>query len=676
MGVVYLAEDTMLGREVALKILDRAVVASEMFEARMRQEARVVAFLDHPRIVAIHALERIEDELIIEMAYLPGGSLLDAMASGLLSMPRLMRYSADILDALACCHEANIVHRDVKPSNILINHEQRAFLSDFGLARVLSVHPSITVMECSSSCFFLGTPRYAPPEAWQRGKPTSAWDMYSFGAVLYEAISGRTPYEAHSPLELARKMATERPVPLAQAAPMTLSPELLELVDAMVAPNPAERLAHGRAGLDLLRHVPECAAEEMPPDRQFARHFPFRSPAGPLGSRTRLSSRSRRRLRTVFATSLAAGLLILAALAGGSYLYDRHPGAPLESSITGPQLSVYSLLDPAAQTYWPDQCLLRSYPNRDGWEALIAGEQLLWLIQAQQAETGRFTVAGQWAAYEETAGGRFDHGLIRGSCSMVSGPSYALTLYYLNTLTGRETQRSFMLSHRPNARTEEEFFNWLESDTAVSALLYGELQPRGESWVDGVEDLFLARGLQRLSVPQLNLPFSVDLAGESFAAGAGLLPASTTQQEASLAAACSQDSLMLWIDSKGRWAPRSTEFVLSFAAALRPAQMARWHLRAADEVVYFARERGEAVTQLLFPGDFECRQVDKTTWRAVLRIPLVALGLDQAPQPGARWRLNCRIAGPSGREIAVWGAPGSFPVSAVEHGVLLKFLGE
>jgi len=146
MGVVYLAEDETLGRQVALKVLAHTFSSDDQFEERFRQEARTIASLRHPNIVQIHSLERVGEDAAIDMDYVEGGALADAELAGTMTLRRVMGHAWDVLQALACCHEAGIVHRDVKPSNILLEADGRALLSDFGLAKLLAEYHTASVV--------------------------------------------------------------------------------------------------------------------------------------------------------------------------------------------------------------------------------------------------------------------------------------------------------------------------------------------------------------------------------------------------------------------------------------------------------------------------------------------------------------------------------------------------
>ncbi|MFO7976658.1 MAG: serine/threonine-protein kinase, partial [Candidatus Hydrogenedentota bacterium] len=256
MGVVYVAEDTTLGRRVALKVLSPDLVSRRAFEERFRREARIIARLNHPNIVQIHSLETIDEKLVIDMTYVEGGSLADAEGARRVTIGHTLQSVADALTGLASCHQIGVIHRDVKPSNILLSHHGMALLSDFGLSKCLAVQHESAMSSMASSCLFLGTPRYAPPESWEGKDPTPAWDIYSIGAVIYESIAGRAPHEANSPLELIRSFY-ENPVPPLSRVDSDISGVLSETVEAMLACNPQERPPDAAAALERLTKAPE-----------------------------------------------------------------------------------------------------------------------------------------------------------------------------------------------------------------------------------------------------------------------------------------------------------------------------------------------------------------------------------------------------------------------------------
>lgn len=170
MGVVYLAEDTRLQREVALKLLHPALTLDRGFVDRFATEARAIAALTHPGIVRVHAFEEVDGCHLIDMEYVDGRSLDQVIARGPVSGKDTLNIIARVLEALAACHARGMVHRDIKPSNILIGYDGRILLSDFGLAMSFAL---ASTSGATSSCF-IGTPKYAPPESWDRVLPSPA----------------------------------------------------------------------------------------------------------------------------------------------------------------------------------------------------------------------------------------------------------------------------------------------------------------------------------------------------------------------------------------------------------------------------------------------------------------------------------------------------------------------
>jgi len=251
MGVVYLAEDTMLGRQVALKILDQGFTADRSFAERFRDEARFIASLEHPHIVGIHALEKVGDIWCIDMPFVRGGSLLDAFAASALTPTQVVRLCGQVLDALSCCHHSGMIHRDIKPANILLTDNSDAMISDFGLAKLLAEEQNALINSGSSSGMFMGTPKYAPPESWDGHQPTPAWDVYAVGMILYEGITGSSPYTAESPLALMKQMVSSSIPPLSEVKAGVSEP-LSALVGRMLSGDPEVRPRTGSESLEQL----------------------------------------------------------------------------------------------------------------------------------------------------------------------------------------------------------------------------------------------------------------------------------------------------------------------------------------------------------------------------------------------------------------------------------------
>lgn len=255
MGVVYLAEDARLLRKVALKVLHPALTLDSAFVARFESEAQAIATLTHPGIVRIHAFEEVDGSHLIDMEFIDGRSLDLIVERGLVGHSDAMDIIARVLEALAACHARGLVHRDIKPSNILIAYDGRVLLSDFGLARSCAM---ASVSAATSSCF-IGTPKYAPPESWDRATPTPAGDVYSAGLVMLELLSGRTPFDGDSPLEIMRKTIASLDVPVREFLP-DASEALVSLMEDMLRVVPGDRPADAGVAYERLQETPEFAA--------------------------------------------------------------------------------------------------------------------------------------------------------------------------------------------------------------------------------------------------------------------------------------------------------------------------------------------------------------------------------------------------------------------------------
>jgi serine/threonine protein kinase len=194
MAQVYLARDVRLGREVAVKVLDRRLADRSGFRERFLREARVAAALDHPNIVPLYDFGEENGILFLVMPYVSGGSLQEQLSRTPLAMSEVVAYGSQLTDALAYAHQRNLVHRDVKPANILIHGDGRLMLSDFGLAKILDsgLQPTSTRNHPDA-----GTPEYMAPE--QIGGRTEARsDLYGLGVVLYLLMTGRLPFGGSS----------------------------------------------------------------------------------------------------------------------------------------------------------------------------------------------------------------------------------------------------------------------------------------------------------------------------------------------------------------------------------------------------------------------------------------------------------------------------------------------
>ena len=189
MGTVYRATDLTLKRPVAIKVLSRQLSSDAQFVERFRREAEIQANLEHQHIVAVHAFGEIGDDLYLVMRMIRGDALSTLLDQGRLSRSEALDLLAQVADALDSAHQVNLVHRDVKPDNILVSEDGNAYLADFGLTRDISDSVRLT-----RSGAFVGTVNYVSPEQVRGLSPTASADIYSLTAVLFECLTGQLPY--------------------------------------------------------------------------------------------------------------------------------------------------------------------------------------------------------------------------------------------------------------------------------------------------------------------------------------------------------------------------------------------------------------------------------------------------------------------------------------------------
>lgn len=267
MARVVLAHDSVLDREVAIKVLREQYAEDPQFVERFRREAQSAAALAHPNIVSIYDLGRSSNgAYYIAMEHVPGGTLKQRLErEGRLSVVEAAAIGGQIADALDAAHRYGVVHRDIKPQNVLLTGKGEARVADFGIARAASV------VAGSGTSLVLGTASYMSPEqaAGESLGPRS--DLYSLGVVLYELLTGRLPFEAETPVALAFKQVYEEPVPPAEVEP-SVSEGMNALVMKLLAKNPAdryesaaevsgelERIQDGQAPVDAKPPVPADA---------------------------------------------------------------------------------------------------------------------------------------------------------------------------------------------------------------------------------------------------------------------------------------------------------------------------------------------------------------------------------------------------------------------------------
>src|SRR5215208_8367906 len=206
MATVYRAYDPMFEREVALKILKQELLNEAHVRERFERETKIIAKLEHAAIVPVYDVGRDNEQLFFVMRYMSGGSLADRIQNGSLSLFDVAEIIQRLGAALDYAHAKGVVHRDLKPGNILFDEYNNAYISDFGIAKLAHATTRLT------SSGIIGTPTHMSPEQAQGEEVDGRSDIYSLGVILFEMLSGKTPFEATTPLGMAFKHATY-PIP-------------------------------------------------------------------------------------------------------------------------------------------------------------------------------------------------------------------------------------------------------------------------------------------------------------------------------------------------------------------------------------------------------------------------------------------------------------------------------
>jgi serine/threonine-protein kinase len=317
MAEVWCAQDTQLERMVALKILQPRFAQDQEFVERFRREASSAAGLQHPNVVNVFDRGEVDGTYYIAMEYVEGASLRDLINRGM-SVEAAVGVTRQILAAARFAHSNGVIHRDLKPGNVLIDRDGRATVTDFGIAKA-------GVSEITQTGSVMGTAQYLSPEQAQGLEVSAASDLYSIGVILYEGLTGHVPFEADSAVAVALKQVSEAPRP-----PSELNPSVQRALDAVVlkalAKDPANRFSSAdefEAALDAAEKNPSVApfetavfgAPPVPPVESAEGREAEAIPPEPPGPPPEEEASRRRRWRWVIAGLLLAALVGLGAWA-------------------------------------------------------------------------------------------------------------------------------------------------------------------------------------------------------------------------------------------------------------------------------------------------------------------------------------------------------------------------
>jgi predicted Ser/Thr protein kinase len=306
MATVYKAYQPSMDRYVAIKVLPAVLARDAAFLKRFQREAKVVAKLEHKHILPVHDYGEQEGLTYLVMRYVEAGTLKDRLAAGQLDLPEIYRIIAQVGAALDYAHRLGVIHRDVKPSNVLIDSQGDVYLTDFGLARIMESSDQLTATGVG-----VGTPAYMAPEQGQGLKIDHRSDVYSLGVMLYEMVTGQVPYRAETPMAVVIKHITE-PLPLPRQIVPDLPEEIERVVLKALAKKPEDRFQTVREMVEALDLAVRAAIAAAPAARAEKKVVPP-VPAAPV--------RKFRWPWGVRTTALGVGIAALALLVIGGLVF-------------------------------------------------------------------------------------------------------------------------------------------------------------------------------------------------------------------------------------------------------------------------------------------------------------------------------------------------------------------
>jgi Tol biopolymer transport system component/predicted Ser/Thr protein kinase len=258
MGKVYLAQDDLLNRKVAIKLLPSSLSFDKQLRARFIREAQLASALDHPNICTIHEVGESAGRHFIVMQYVEGETLKKVIGERPMAVASLLSISLQVADALATAHSQGIIHRDIKSSNIIITPRGQAKVLDFGLAKLLEGNIGEGESELTHTGAMLGTPSYMSPEQARGERVDARSDIFSFGVVMYEMASGRVAFKGKSQAETMNAVINDPHRPVTELN-KEVPPQLSRVIDRVLAKEPKDRYQTMQEVQEQLRQVAQAA---------------------------------------------------------------------------------------------------------------------------------------------------------------------------------------------------------------------------------------------------------------------------------------------------------------------------------------------------------------------------------------------------------------------------------
>jgi eukaryotic-like serine/threonine-protein kinase len=388
MGVVYRAQDSVLERTVAIKVMNDSIARQEDLRKRFLHEAQAAGSLQHPNVVTIYDLGEVDGHLFIAMEFVQGVDLEHLIELGdPLSLQARLDIIIDVLTGLAYAHKRGIVHRDIKPANIRVGDDGRAKIMDFGVAHLAS-------SSMTSTGSILGTPSYMAPEQITEGKTSAATDIFAVGGVLYQVLAQMKPFDAPTLQNLFFKIITEHPRPVSELMP-GLPPALDRIVRKAMAKEPAERYA---SALDMANDLTNVRSKLSGPS------YPASVSLSASVASAIEQSRKTSEIRTRKFAYVGVGALAAAAVIAIAWSQVSKPGsATLEAADKPAVVATPASVQPTAVATTTGVSTGTSSAVPDTRAPVIQSPPTQPTAQEQRVAAARLAAARQTAAREAAA---------------------------------------------------------------------------------------------------------------------------------------------------------------------------------------------------------------------------------------------------------------------------------